>query len=169
MTRSEAPRKPLVCPNCAATYPAEERFCPDCRMPLVLDTHLDVESEVTERQRRARKIKPQLAEGQLVRVSGARNQAEAEFIQGMLLEEGVPSLLRRSAGFDVPDFLAAGPRDILVPQSGVATAREILLQAELITPGRTEPTVAPIKLLAGLLAALAIGALVVWLIAGVLH
>jgi hypothetical protein len=169
MTRSEAPRKPLVCPNCAAEYPAQERFCPECQMPLILNPRLDVEGEVTERQKRARKIKPQLAEGQLVRVAGARNQAEAEFIQGMLLEEGVPSLLRRSAGFDVPDFLAAGPRDILVPQAGLATAREILLQAELITDERAEPTVAPLKLLAGLLVALAIGALIVWLIAGVIH
>ena len=98
-----------------------------------------------------------------MRVAGARNQAEAEFIQGMLLEEGVPSLLRRSAGFDVPDFLAAGPRDILVPQSGLATAREILLQAELITPERAEPTGRAAQLLAGLLVALAVGALVVWL------
>jgi len=138
-------------------------------MPLVLDTHLDVEGDVSERQRHARKIKPQLAEGQLVKVAGARNQAEAEFIQGMLLEEGVPSLLRRSAGFDVPDFLAAGPRDILVPQAGVSTAREVLLQAELISPDRAQPTVAPVKLLAGLLAALAIGALIVWLIAEVVH
>ena len=89
---------------------------------------------MTERHRRARKIKPQLAEGELVRVAWARNQAEAEFIQGLLLEEGVPSVLRRSAGFDVPDFLAAGPRDILVPQSGVDTAREVLLQAEVISP-----------------------------------
>ena len=87
----------------------------------------------------------------------------------MLLEEGVPSLLRRSAGFDVPDFLAAGPRDILVPQSGVATARDVLLQAELISSDRVQPTVAPAKLLAGLLAALAIGALIVWLIAEVVH
>jgi len=82
MARSEAPRKPLVCPSCATTYPADERFCPSCRMPLVLDTHLDVEGDVSERQRHARKIKPQLAEGQLVKVAGARNQAEAEFIQG---------------------------------------------------------------------------------------
>jgi hypothetical protein len=138
-------------------------------MPLVLNPRVEVEHDVTDRQARARKIKPQLAEGQLVRVTGARNQAEAEFIQGMLLEEGVPSLLRRSAGFDVPDFLAAGPRDILVPQSGVETAREVLLQAELISPDRGTPTVAPVKLLAGLLSALAIGALVVWLIAEVLH
>ena len=44
----------------------------------------------------------------------------------MLLEEGVPSLMRRSGGFDVPDFLASGPRDILVPASGADAAREIL-------------------------------------------
>ena len=27
-------------------------------------------------------------------------------------------MTQRSGGFDVPDFLAAGPRDVLVPQSG---------------------------------------------------
>ena len=58
-----------------------------------------------------------------MRVAGGRNQAEAEFIQGLLLEEGVPSLLRRSRGFDVPDYLAAGPRDVLVPESGAPAAR----------------------------------------------
>ena len=66
-----------------------------------------------------RKIKPQLSEGELVQVIGAANQAEAEMIQGMLLEEGVPSMLRRARGSDVPDFLAAGRRDILVPASGL--------------------------------------------------
>ena len=53
-----------------------------------------------------------------MRVAGGRHQAEAELIQGMLLEEGVPSMLRRSPGFDVPDFLAAGPRDVFVPEAG---------------------------------------------------
>jgi len=118
--------------------------------------------QVSERQERARKIKPQLAEGKLIRVVGARNQAEGEFIQGLLLEEGVPSMLRRSAGFDVPDFLAAGPRDVLVPESGASAAREILLQAELISPEPSGPAVSPVRLLAGLLIALAVGALVVW-------
>ena len=167
MRGSEASQQPLVCPNCGAGYPESERFCRDCRMPLVLAG--EARLEVTEQRARARKIKPQLAEGQLVRVAGARNQAEAEFIQGLLLEEGVPSLLKRSAGFDVPDFLAAGPRDILVAQSGADTAREVLLQAELISPGEQGPPVAPIRLLAGLLVALALGALVVWLAAEVLH
>ena len=47
-------------------------------------------------------------------------------IQGLLLEEGIPSMARRAPGFDVADFLAAGPRDILVPESGCQAAREAL-------------------------------------------
>jgi hypothetical protein len=74
-------------------------------------------------------------------------------------------MLRRSAGFDVPDFLAAGPRDVLVPQTGVATARQVLLEAELISPDDRRPAVvAPGRLLVGLLIALAVGAAIVWLI-----
>lgn len=90
------------------------------------------EHPLDELWRRARRIKPQYSEGELVRVVGARNQTEADFIQGLLLEEGIPSLQRRSRGFDVPDFLAAGPRDLLVPASGVPAAREVLLQSELL-------------------------------------
>jgi hypothetical protein len=75
---------------------------------------------------RARKIDPRYTEGELVKVGWAGNQAEAELIQGLLLENGVPSTLSRSMGFDVPDFLAAGPRDIYVPAAGVEVARELL-------------------------------------------
>jgi hypothetical protein len=124
----------------------------------------DALEPVSDAHARARKIKPQLAEGQLRKVAGARNQTEAEFIQGLLLEEGVPSMLRRSAGFDVPDFLAAGPRDVLVPESGVPTARDVLLEAEIIPAEQQAVGVAPLKLLAWLLVALAIGAAIVWLV-----
>jgi hypothetical protein len=151
----------LVCASCGASYPSTERFCSRCGVPLTYPA-APGEEHVSERRRVARKIKPQLAEGSLVRVAGARNQAEGEFIQGLLLEEGVPSVLRRSAGFDVPDFLAAGPRDVLVPQSGLDTAREVLLEAEVIAPHRTVSTVSPLRLLAGLLVALGVGALVIW-------
>ena len=112
-------------------------------------------------RQRVRKIKPQLSEGELVRVIGASNQAEAEMIQGMLLEEGVPSLVRRARGSDVPDFLAAGRRDVLVPASGLLTAREVLLQAEMLPPTPVS-TIAPGRLLAGLLVAVALVGLVVW-------
>ena len=152
----------LVCPSCGTSYESHERFCPSCHLPLTYPAEPGNQDEVSERHRRARKIKPQLAEGRLVRVAGARNQAEAEFLQSLLLEEGVPSVLRRSAGFDVPDFLAAGPRDVLVPESGAGTAREVLLQAELIGPAASRSVVAPGRLLAGIVLALLIGALVVW-------
>ena len=117
----------LVCPACGRGSPAlsasaraaGSRWCSTRR------TRRRARPSATHR---ARKVKPQLTEGELVRVAGARNQAEGEFIQGLLLEEGVPSMLRRSAGFDVPDFLAAGPRDVMVPQSGAQTAREVLLE-----------------------------------------
>ncbi len=153
-------RGELVCPGCGERFDPQERFCPTCALPLVSDAP---SPEVSERHRRARKVKPQLSEGELIRVAGARNLAEAEFIQGLLLEEGVPSMLRRSAGFDVPDFLAAGPRDILVPITGVDTAREVLLQAELIGDEPVGAAVSPAKLLAWLIVALAAGALIVWL------
>lgn len=160
---------PLVCPGCGGAYPVRERFCPSCKLPLVHGSDAARAQRLTERRRWARKIKPQLAEGELVRVAGARNQAEGEFIQGLLLEEGVPSMLRRSAGFDVPDFLAAGPRDIVVAQSGVLTAREVLLEAELIDSAPAGPPARPARLLAGLLVALALGVLVVWLASGALR
>jgi hypothetical protein len=116
----------LVCPSCAAPHADDERFCADCGLPLV---HAGDAVEAPPRSElaiRARKVRPGYAEGPLVRAAWARNQAEAELVQGLLLEEGIPSLARRSGGFDVPDFLAAGPRDILVPSSGLDAAREIL-------------------------------------------
>jgi hypothetical protein len=62
----------------------------------------------------------------LVRAGWARNQAEAELMEGLLREQGIPALVRRTGGADVPDFMAAGPREILVPASGAALARELL-------------------------------------------
>lgn len=115
---------PLRCPSCGARHPATERFCESCGLPLVFDR--PPEAAVAHA-----KVRPELAQGDLVQVAGGRNQTEAEFIQGLLLEEGVPSLVRRSRGFDVPDMLAAGPRDVLVPSSGVAVARDVLLQSDL--------------------------------------
>ena len=156
--------EPLVCPRCGTTHGLDERFCPSCGMPLVYAGATGVDQPVTERHARARKMKPQYAEGPLIRVAGARHQAEAEFIQGLLLEEGVPSMLRRTRGFDVPDMLAAGPRDVMVPQTGLEAARQVLLQADLISPEQERPaTDRPFRILAGLLAAIAIVAAILWL------
>ena len=90
-------------------------------MPLV---HAGSMETTTPERERARKIDPRYTEGELVRVGFANHQAEAEWLQSILLEEGIPSLLKRSV--DVPDFLAAGGRYIYVPESGAELARELL-------------------------------------------
>jgi len=115
----------LVCPSCAAAHESHERFCLDCGLPLVREGPTE-EPPRSELAQRARKVHKTYAEGPLVRAAWARNQAEAELIQGLLLEEGIPSLARRSGGFDVPDFLAAGPRDVMVAAGGLDAARELL-------------------------------------------
>jgi hypothetical protein len=156
--------EPLVCPACGTTHPLDERFCPACGMPLTYSGGSVSHAPITDRHERARKVKPQYTEGELVRVAGARHQAEAELIQGLLLEEGVPSLLRRTRGFDVPDMLAAGPRDVMVPASGAPAAREVLLEAEIVgdaTPG--PPPTSPSRVLLALLGAVALVAIIAWL------
>ena len=74
--------------------------------------------------------------GKLVKVGFARNQAEAEMLQGLLTEAGIPSILKRSGGFDAPEFLAAGPRDIWVNKDHAFEARRIL--EETMTEGDDE-------------------------------
>ncbi len=74
--------------------------------------------------------------GKLIKVGFARNQAEAEMLQALLLESGIPSILKRSGGFDAPEFLAAGPRDIWVNQGHAEKARRIL--AETLTESESE-------------------------------
>jgi hypothetical protein len=157
---------PLVCPKCARHYPLDQRFCPDCEMPLVYAGPAEQEP-VTRAHERARKVKPRYTEGDLVRVAGGRNQAEAELIQNLLLEEGIPSILRRTRGFDVPDFLAAGPRDVLVPESGYEPAREVLLEAEMVSADQPDgmPGIgSPARLFAGVVAGVALVMLIAWLL-----
>ena len=133
-------------------------------MPLVTPGGEPLDEPLSEAHERARKIDPRYAEGELVRVAGGRNQAEAELIQGLLLEEGVPSILRRSAGFDVPDFLAAGPRDVLVPEAGAEAARELLHETKSSASGGPGTRPNPVKLVAAITLGGAGAALIAWLL-----
>jgi hypothetical protein len=157
---------PLACPRCALPHAIDERFCRNCGMPLVYGGTRE-EEPITEAHERARKVRPQFARGDLRRVTGARNLADGEMIQSILLDHGIPSMLRRARGFDVPDFLAAGPRDVLVPESGYEAARDLLVDSELLSaepPPEGLPGVgSPARLAVGLAAAVLIAALVVYL------
>ncbi len=135
-------------------------------MPLVYTGEEAPQEALSDNEVWARKIRPQYARGELRKVAGGRNLSEAELIQGILLEEGIPSLLKRSRGFDVPDFLAAGPRDVMVAESGYEAAHELLADHELAArdpvPGEMPGIGSPMKLAAGLLAAAALLTLVVF-------
>jgi hypothetical protein len=157
--------RPLACPRCARSYPLSERFCADCGMPLVYVGRGE-EQPITEAHERARKVKPQYTGGRQVRVASARNLAEAELVQGILLEEGIPSVQRRTRGFDVPDFLAAGSRDILVPEAALDAAKELLADAAISTDELRLAAEGerPLRLLAGVLIALAGAAALVWIL-----
>jgi predicted esterase len=61
-----------------------------------------------------------------VKVAAAPDESVALLMDGVLKDAGIPSLIQRAAGFDAPDFLAAGPRDVLVPASLVEEAKQIL-------------------------------------------
>ena len=166
MTDQE-PSGPLSCPRCAKLHSLDERFCSDCGMPLVYSGTREQEP-VTDAHEKARKVRPQYARGELHRVTGSRNQAEGELIQGILLDQGIPSILRRARGFDVPDFLAAGPRDVMVPESGYEAARDLLEEADMLTvepPSEGMPGIgSPARLAVWIcVAVLAAGALV-WLL-----
>lgn len=62
----------------------------------------------------------------LVKVARAQNLPEAQLIENLLSAQHIPCLIVRAPGADVPDFLAAGARDVLVPESVAAEARDAL-------------------------------------------
>jgi hypothetical protein len=156
-------------------YPLEERFCADCGMPLTYAGRVNAEESASGSRERARKVKPEFTRGELRRVATARQQPEAELIQMLLLDEGIPSTLRRSAGFDVPDFLAAGPRDVMVPESGTELAREILRESDIPTSadiqadGYEATRRSATMLIAGILVAVAVIAFVIWLLLTIVY
>ncbi|MBK5220375.1 MAG: DUF2007 domain-containing protein [Thermoleophilia bacterium] len=116
--------------------------------------------------------------GKLIKVAFARNQAEAEMLQGLLTEAGIPSALKRSGGFDNPDFLSAGPHDVMVDSEVAQKARGVLAdvmvesedeeraeldeQSRLSRPGATETT--PGRLALWVVVAFLGAAIIVWIL-----
>ena len=64
-----------------------------------------------------------------VRVAVAANQSEAELLQGVLTNAGIPSNWRRTGG-DLPELLAAGYREIYVPEAAAGEAQALLATFE---------------------------------------
>ncbi|HEV2743483.1 MAG TPA: hypothetical protein VGV91_10025 [Rubrobacter sp.] len=60
------------------------------------------------------------------KVAAAPDETSALLMNGVLEDAGIPALIQRAPGFDAPDFLAAGPRDVLVPGALLEEARQLL-------------------------------------------
>ena len=52
-----------------------------------------------------------------MKVAAAPVESVALLMNDVLKDAGIPLLIRRAPDFDAPDFLAAGPRDVMVPGS----------------------------------------------------
>ena len=56
-------------------------------------------------------------------------------LQGLLAEAGIPSVLKRSFGFDNPDFLSSGPRDVMVNAGDAQRAKDLLAETMIEDEG----------------------------------
>jgi hypothetical protein len=105
------------------------------------------------------KIRPEYTHGDLRTVTTVRHVAEGEMLRGMLLEEGIPSMVRPARAFVIPQALGAAPHEVVVPESGYEAAYQ-LVHGELPQPqhpgsrSRPEPgnLLAVVLIVAGLLA-----------------
>ncbi|HTU14557.1 MAG TPA: DUF2007 domain-containing protein [Solirubrobacterales bacterium] len=61
-----------------------------------------------------------------MKVAFAQNETEAEMIQGILRDQGIPSMTRKPEGSFMTDLFAMGSRDIIVPAAAEEKAIEIL-------------------------------------------
>lgn len=111
---------------CGAEHPASERFCASCGVPLI-EAGSATRAKDDVRAQTARQIDPRYVAGEPVRVAGASSAVEAQFIQNLLLAEGIPSLLR-TVGGQKSQIFPAGSAEILVPAAAVDAARDVLLQ-----------------------------------------
>ena len=64
--------------------------------------------------------------GDLTRLTSASSGPVAEMIKVLLEQVGISVLSQRPPAFDVPDFLAGGPRELFVRPSDHARAAELV-------------------------------------------
>jgi len=66
-----------------------------------------------------------------VQVAFANNVAEADLVQGILREDGIPSITRKPNGTFLTDLFGIGAREILVPAAAEERARDLLKSLEI--------------------------------------
>ncbi|MFY9264254.1 MAG: DUF2007 domain-containing protein [Solirubrobacterales bacterium] len=136
-----------TCPFCGCEFAIGATACPACDLPfLPAEEPARIGSVAV-----GVALKPEFAVGSLRRVTIAANQAEAEMVEQMLRSQGIPCVVRSAARPNLPDYISPGRRDILVPEGGLAAARDLLM---IDDPSAEAPFAPPFALGALILAAL---------------
>lgn len=65
-----------------------------------------------------------------VKVAFADNATESDLIQGILKDEGIPSVTRKPNGTFLTDLFGIGAREILVPAAAEEKAKALLAEYE---------------------------------------
>jgi hypothetical protein len=154
-----------TCPFCGVEFEHGASACPSCDLPLLSADEIATANLTADNPARVgmvavtdRRPRPEYTIGDLRRVVVATNQAEADMLEDMLRSEGIPCVVRRAGRADLPDFGASGQREILVPEGGLAAARDLLLIKPLEF---TESSTSPLSLFAAAVCGIALVALVV--------
>ena len=110
------------------------------------------------------RVRPEYTHGDLVTVTTVSNVAEGEMLRGMLLEEGIPSMVRPARSSVIPQALGTGPHEVVVPESAYETAYQ-LVHGELPQPSRpgSRSRPEPGNLFAVVLIVVGLLAFLVWL------
>ena len=66
------------------------------------------------------------SEGEPVKVAFADNRSESDLIQGILKEDGIPSITRKPNGTFLTDLFGMGAREIYVPAAAEENAKQLL-------------------------------------------
>src|SRR6185503_18708474 len=72
------------------------------------------------------RLKPEYARGDLVAVTTVPNQAEAEMVRDMLLNEGIPAMVRLGRLFDPRNLPAVTAHEVVVRASGYEAAHQLV-------------------------------------------
>ncbi len=116
-----------ACPFCGFDLPLDVDACPRCNLPLAEPVGAEVNPPL-----------PEYCRGRLVVVTTVNNQAEADMIDGLLRVEGIPCIVKRNQRAEKSEWPIAELYDIVVPESGVFAARELLQLPDV--PAYTGPS-----------------------------
>lgn len=119
---------------------------------LLFDEDFAADEELSRRSQLATEYWSQDVHSRRMRcVVVAINQAEADMLEDMLRSEGIPCITRTIGNPTPPEFLAVGRREVLVPESALPAARDLL---RIETPLIDDPPTPPLALVATILVGL---------------